>query len=110
MKANDLKRVRTNLLITIGIGAVFVAVVAYEWAAGFTEFPIGTPYGSIFFLITGVHVLHLLIGMLILGSLSIQVKRGTINADTSWKVHGGLTYWQFVDGVWVSVFIVLYLL
>jgi len=110
VNAGDMKALQTQLSITIGLGALFIGIVAYEWGAGFSEFPIGTPYGSMFFLITGVHVLHLFIGILILGSLIIQTKRGTITPDTTWKVHGGITYWQFVDGIWVTVFIVLYLL
>ncbi len=108
--AGDIKTLQTKLLITIGLGALFIGIVAYEWGAGFSEFPIGTPYGSMFYLITGVHVLHLFIGMVILGSLVIQAKKGTITANTTWKVHGGITYWQFVDSIWLTVFIVLYVL
>ncbi len=108
--AGDMKGLTTQLLITIGLGALFLVIVAYEWGAGFGEFPMNTPYGSMFFLITGTHVLHLFIGMLILGSLVIQARKGTITPDTTWKVHGGVTYWQFVDVVWLTVFTVLYLL
>ena len=108
--SGDMKQLRTQLLITIGLGATFIAIVAYEWNAAFVEFPMGTPYGSMFFLITGVHVLHLFIGMLVLGSLVIQTKRGAITSSTTWKVHGGVTYWQFVDVVWLTVFTVLYVL
>ena len=108
--AGDMKALQMNLLITIGLGAVFLSIVAFEWNAAFAEFPISTPYGSMFFLITGTHVLHLFIGMIILGSLWLQAKRGAITSNTNWKVHGGITYWQFVDVVWLFVFTVLYVL
>ncbi len=108
--AGDMKALQTQLLITMGLGTLFIGIVAYEWGAGFTEFPIGTPYGSLFFLITGVHVFHLFAGIMVLGSLVLQTKRGTITSETHWKVHGGITYWQFVDVVWLFVFTVMYVL
>ncbi len=101
---------RLGLLLTIGLGLLFLVVVGFEWSAGLAEFPPSTVYGSAFYLITGAHALHLLSGLLVLVSLYIQSSRGAIDDANLWKVEAGSLYWHFVDVVWLSVFATLYLL
>ncbi len=99
-----------NLLIASALGLIFLVIVGFEWSAGFAEFPASTPYGSVFYLITGTHALHLFTGILVLVPLAVQAARGRLNAETAWKLKGGVRYWHFVDGIWLTVFTVLYLL
>lgn len=101
---------RLGLLLTIGLGVLFLVVVGFEWSAGFSEFPPSTIYGSAFYLITGAHALHLFSGLLVLASLYIQSSRGAIDEANLWKVEAGSLYWHFVDVIWLSVFATLYLL
>lgn len=108
--AGDQVGLRAGLLLTIGLGILFLVIVGFEWSAGFEEFPTSTPYGSIFFLITGAHALHLVSGLLVLGSLYIQSKEGALDESTSWKTEAGAKYWHFVDVIWLTVFTTLYVL
>ncbi len=100
----------TNLVVASVLGLLFLGIVAVEWAAGFTEFPASTPYGSVFYLITGTHALHLFIGILVLVPLAVQASRDRLAGENSWRLRGGVRYWHFVDGIWLTVFTVLYLL
>lgn len=103
----DHLRVLRSLGIAIGLAIAFLVLVGIEWSAGFSEFPPSTPYGSVFYLITGTHALHLLSGAVVLGLLYLQGRRGTLDG---WKLRGGGMYWHFVDVVWLTVFTTLYLL
>jgi len=110
LERNDKGGIVSNLLVASALGLVFLVLVGIEWAAGFTEFPASTPYGSVFYLITGTHALHLFAGILVLIPLAVQAARGRLTTETGWKLRGGVRYWHFVDGIWLTVFTVLYLL
>lgn len=101
---------RTNLGVAIMLGIVFLVLVGVEWSTGLAEFPASTPYGSVFFLITGTHALHLFSGLLVLAALWVQSRRGALREATSWRLRAGIRYWHFVDAVWLTVFVTLYVL
>ncbi|MEJ7584201.1 MAG: cytochrome c oxidase subunit 3 [Acidimicrobiales bacterium] len=105
----DRSRAVRWLLATIGLGALFVANQALEY----TELPFSIStdaYGSIFYLMTGFHGLH------VLGGLGFMAAVITAIAGRSSQAHSGATvavcayYWHFVDVVWVAMFATLYLL
>ena len=107
------RRTTRYLLLTILGGLVFLSMQAYEWshfiAAGgrLDSNPWGvTQFSSYFFLITGFHGTHILIGVLILVITVLRFRRGKSSA-------GGVEltglYWHFVDLVWVFVFTFFYL-
>ncbi len=106
----DQKGLERNLLITMGLGLFFVLMVVYEWSVAFAHFPPSTPFGSIFFFRTGTHVLHLLSGIVILARVYLAARRGAYSAESHWGVTAGVLYWHFVDVVWLSVFLSLYVL
>jgi cytochrome c oxidase subunit 3 len=102
------------LLLTILGGAIFLSMQAYEWshfiAAGGRpdSNPWGVPqFGSYFFLITGFHGTHVLIGALVLVITALRFRRGKSSAA---GVELAGLYWHFVDLVWVFVFTFFYLL
>lgn len=107
LEHGDHRRARAWLGVAIGLAAAFLVLVGIEWAAGFTEFPASTPYGSVFYLITGTHALHLFSGAVVLAFLAIQAGKEKLD---SWKLGAGALYWHFVDVVWLTVFTTLYLL
>ena len=105
----QMAKFRRWLLITVALGALFLANQAREWSVA-TFSADSHPFGSAFFVITGFHGAHVLAGliaMLVMASLSSR--RG-------WATRGGgpaevlALYWHVVDGVWVVVFTVLFLL
>ncbi|MEI6349671.1 MAG: cytochrome c oxidase subunit 3 [Verrucomicrobiota bacterium] len=61
----------------------------------------------LYFVMTGLHALHVLIGVVMLGLLAVLLRRGTYVSNNT--VHNAGLYWHFVDMVWVFLFPLLYL-
>ena len=100
---------------TILLGIVFAALHLREWASligegwSLSANPMGgsTLVGATFFGITGLHLLHVISGVIAIGVITIGFNRG--RWDASYVETTGL-YWQFVDLVWMFVFPLVYLL
>jgi cytochrome c oxidase subunit III len=108
--AHDNRRLfMRNLAATIGLGLVFVVGVGLEWAEALAHFPPGTPYGSVFVLLIGLHAFHVITGLGILAIVLNLGRLGHFNADDHWYVEAGVKYWHFVDVAWVFIFPTLYL-
>ena len=100
---------------TILLGTAFAALHLREWFAMFHEGwspshnPLGgSPlFGAAFFGITGLHLLHVVCGVIAIGVVTLLYRRGRL--DASYIETTGL-YWHFVDLVWMFVFPLVYLL
>ncbi|HKN56516.1 MAG TPA: cytochrome c oxidase subunit 3 [Amycolatopsis sp.] len=104
----DVRRVRRLLALSFVMGLAFLIHQGFEYQD--LRFGIkDNAYGSLFYVITGLHGLHVLIGLCM--SLVVQAKAaaGRITAERhhTLKVFG--LYWHFVDVVWIFVFSSLYL-
>ena len=96
------------LAVTFVLGAIFVANQALEYAQ--LDFSISTDaYGSIFFLTTGFHGLHV-IGGLALMAVVASVVAGRSQAPVGPTVDVTAYYWHFVDVVWIALFLTLYVI
>ena len=100
-----------RLVLGLGLatlfGLVFLAVQAVEW----TEKPFGiasTPYSSLYFVITGFHMAHVVVGVAMLAMLTLWSALGYFNRIRYAHVHIGALYWHFVDAVWLAVFFTFY--
>src|SRR5699024_1474678 len=105
-RRGDEVRFRRHVAITIVIAATFMAGHIQEYVELMPEFTWNTnAYGSVFYTITGLHAVHLIIGMGVLGFLFVQSWRGryTDRLDRP-SVACGLLYWHFVDVVWIAVY------
>ena len=102
------RRSQKWLILTIALGVIFLALHGYEWsrliAEGIQPWSSGT-FGASFFGITGLHMLHVLAGVILLAAIVIGGRRFTTE-----DVEIGGLYWQFVDVVWLFVFVFLYVL
>jgi cytochrome c oxidase subunit III len=103
------------LLATIAGGALFVGLHLTEWmnliheehVTAFSN-PWGVPlFGATFFAITGLHMTHVIIGVIYLSIIAFAVARGKFNYEDV-EVSG--LYWHFVDLVWMFVFPLVYLM
>lgn len=100
---------------TIGLGLLFAGLHLHEWFGLFhegwslTSNPLGgsTMVGTTFFSITGLHLLHVISGVVAITVIAIGVARGRF--DAGYVETTGL-YWHFVDLVWMFVFPLVYLL
>lgn len=108
MAKGRLRTVRICLAITFVLGAAFLANQGREYQDlhfGLRD----NAYASLFYLITGLHGLHVLVGLLLNLVVQARAATGRLSAER----HGMLVvydlYWHFVDVVWIAVFSTLYL-
>jgi heme/copper-type cytochrome/quinol oxidase subunit 3 len=90
------------------LGVVFLVIQYFEWA----QKPFGlssTPYSSLYFVITGFHMAHVVVGVAMLAALTFWSAKGYFNRVRYAHVHIGALYWHFVDVVWLCVFFTFYL-
>jgi heme/copper-type cytochrome/quinol oxidase subunit 3 len=101
---------RGLLMATIALGVVFVIVQILEYRTHLRELrPTTDAYGSLFYVITSFHGLHVSVGLLMLGFVALLP---SLDPDRSphRPLHNVVLYWHFVDVVWILLFSLLYLL
>ncbi|MFS8900183.1 heme-copper oxidase subunit III [Synechococcus sp. H60.2] len=110
IQANNVKGLRLWFALTALLGAIFLAGQLYEYSH--LEFGLTTNlFASTFYVLTGFHGLHVAAGLLfILAVLWRSLKPGHYSAQRHFGVEAAEIYWHFVDGVWIVLFILLYLL
>jgi heme/copper-type cytochrome/quinol oxidase subunit 3 len=103
--------VKRFLFFTLVFGLAFLGVKAFEYSSEFLrgEFPSSGNFWSFYFLLTGIHALHILGGLVAIGLLWGRAVKGTLGP---FRHRVGLTgiYWSFVEVVWIFLFPLLYLL
>jgi cytochrome c oxidase subunit 3 len=98
-----------HLLLTIGLALVFLGNLAWEYAEA--PFSISShAYGSIFYLMTGFHGLHVIGGILLMLGVIGTVGGPTSPVPSGPPVEVAGYYWHFVDVVWVAMFLTIYVL
>jgi heme/copper-type cytochrome/quinol oxidase subunit 3 len=108
IRRGDVRGLRVALATSFVMGLAFVVNQALEY--GKLEFGLhDNAYASLFILITGLHGLHLIVGLLISVVVQVKAARGWFSADRHVTVSVFSLYWHFVDGVWIFVFASLYL-
>jgi cytochrome c oxidase subunit III len=113
------------LSITMLLGIIFLAIKAFEYHYKYVEHLIpfaGLPFEftgrerggmatffNLYFLMTGLHAAHMIIGVVMLLILIVLASRGGLLGERSIVVHNAGLYWHFVDLVWVFLFPFFYL-
>lgn len=96
-----------SLGVTIFLGLFFTAIQGLEYVTG--PFNISdSVYGSVFYMLTGFHGIHVLIGTLFLIVGLVRLIHYHFNSDHHFGFEAAAWYWHFVDVVWIFLFIVLY--
>ena len=113
------------LILTLLLGMVFLGVKAYEWNQKFVEHHIpgahfhfegaaeqgpAQLFFSLYFVMTGLHALHMVVGAGILSWLLYHAVRGRFTAEYMTPVDIAGLYWHFVDIIWIFLFPLLYLI
>ena len=97
------------LLLTFALGATFLGLQVREYMIiGFT--PQDTSVGAIFFSLTGLHGIHVFIGLVLLLLGMIRALAGRWSAERHTGLLGISVYWHFVDVVWIILYTVIYAL
>ncbi len=111
VKGNQ-RNLKIGLFFTALMGAAFLGGQAYEYSGLFGNHftPSASIFGSSFFTLTGFHGLHVTVGVIFLVICLLRSLRGDFTAKRHFAVQAAEMYWHFVDGVWVVVFSLVYLL
>jgi cytochrome c oxidase subunit 3 len=99
------------LAVTVGLGVVFVAGQVYEYYEFVVheEFALSSGvFASAFYGLTGLHGLHVTLGVVMLGILLVRALQGQFVEGRDTGVRTVALYWHFVDVVWVFLVAVLY--
>lgn len=114
LKMNDFKKHKIYMALTLLCATGFLAIKYFEYTAKFHHglFPATNTFLAIYFTLTGLHVLHIIGGMIVIGyffgSGSKMWKTEPEHFTNRIETVG--LYWHFVDLVWIFLFPVLYLL
>jgi cytochrome c oxidase subunit III len=119
------RRLMTFLVVTMFLGMAFLGVKAIEYTDHITHHLLPGPgfrypipaearpaeiFFSLYFTMTGLHALHMVIGLGILTTLLVLAKRGRFSEVYNTPVEISGLYWHFVDIVWIFLFPLLYLI
>ena len=128
VRAAQLGRRRTLVLflvLTLIFGGVFLGVKAYEWNEKFEQHHVPGPsfhlggvpqqghaqlFFSLYFAMTGLHALHMVVGVGIISWLIWLAHKGRFTAEYNTPVDIAGLYWHFVDIIWIFLFPLLYLI
>jgi cytochrome c oxidase subunit 3 len=104
---NNRKGLVWGLVLTIVLGVLFTACQAYEYAhAGFKY--AGHIYGATFFMATGFHGAHVIIGTAFLIVCLFRALAGHFKPTQHFGFEAAAWYWHFVDVVWLFLFMCIY--
>jgi cytochrome c oxidase subunit 3 len=112
------------LVVTMVLGTVFLGIKAVEYYHKFAEHHVpgatfqferehqrhAQIFFSLYFIMTGLHAIHMIIGIGVLLVMWIWAWRGRITADYAGPIEISGLYWHFVDIVWIFLFPLLYLI
>ena len=119
------KALVTFLLMTMALGLAFVLIkLMFEWHHDYLQglvpglaFTFGGPnpkavelFFCFYFLLTGVHALHMLVGIGVLSVLLVEAWKGLFGPERYNAIETAGLYWHFVDIIWIFLFPLLYLI
>ncbi len=107
MREGDRKGVLQGLALTVLLGATFTAVQAYEYSHAAFGFRDGI-YPSTFFMATGFHGAHVIIGTIFLIVCWFRAHAGHFKPEHHFGFEAAAWYWHFVDVVWLFLFVCIY--
>ena len=123
-QVNARKRLLGGLSLALVLGIAFLVLKGYEYHEHYLHHQVpgwnfhwmkSYPAQSeifflLYFLMTGVHAIHLTIGIVIVAGLLFQASRGRYSPEYHTPVEVGGLYWHFVDVIWIFLFPLLYLI
>ena len=113
MKANARGQVLLWLGLTVLLGLTFLFFQVEEYIHAYRDLnlTLGSGiYGSTFFMLTGFHGAHVLLGTIMLSVMWMRTARGHFTPDSHFGFEAAAWYWHFVDVVWLALFLFVYVL
>jgi nitric oxide reductase NorE protein len=107
-KHGDAKSAERKVLAAGACGLLFTVIKAYEWHHEAQYYSIHNEFLSHYYALTGVHMFHLLVGLIVLGVVVRELRDP--RRQRLGTVEQGALYWHMIDVIWVVIFAVLYLM
>jgi len=111
------------MLVTILLGLVFLVNKYFEWGVKFhhgiwpgsehmlTDFSQGEIlFFGLYFVMTGLHALHIIIGLIIIIVAAVRVQNGRVHENRAALLENAGLYWHLVDLIWIFLFPLFYLI
>ena len=111
LPAGQRARTIAFMWVTVLLGVVFLCVQGYEYYHAYADLNLKLSsgvYGSTFFMLTGFHGFHVLVGMLMLLFITLRLMKGHFTPERHFGFEGAAWYWHFVDVVWLGLYILVY--
>ncbi|PIE11756.1 MAG: cytochrome c oxidase subunit 3 [Rhodobacterales bacterium] len=105
---NNRQDTKWGLIIGVALGAIFTVLQAYEYSHAAFGLA-GNIYGANFFMATGFHGFHVIIGTIFLTICLIRLLKGHFTPDSHIGFEAAAWYWHFVDVVWLFLFMAVYI-
>lgn len=113
LKADNRKKLKIWLSATILLALVFLFFQAEEYVHAYRDLNLTLEsgiYGSTFFMLTGFHGVHVIIGTVMLIIMLIRIHKGHFSGDNHFGFEATSWYWHFVDVVWLGLFVFVYVI
>ena len=117
LQQGDRRGAKIGLLLTIVLGLLFTSIQAYEYRHILSEHLFFNPasqgaqlYGSSFFMATGFHGFHVIIGTIFLTVCLLRLIGGAFTPQKHFGFEAAAWYWHFVDVVWLFLFAFIYVI
>ena len=113
VKTNNYKNLKIALLFTIVLGLAFGVTQFFGWrelleAGIFFAGKTANPGGSFIYLLSGMHLIHIVSGLIYLGVIYSKSTKNAYNANSYGGVRNSALYWHFLDALWIYLFVFLY--
>ncbi len=110
-KKDNISTAKTMVLITTVFGVAFLVGQFFGWKqlVANSIYLVGNPSGSFLYIITGLHGLHIISAVVFLLIILNAVFKGKVHAGNMTKMEMCTTYWHFLGGLWLYLFIFLLL-
>jgi cytochrome c oxidase subunit 3 len=108
-KKDQFNALRISISITFVLGLIFLAMQFYGWIqlVEMNVYFVGNPSGSFVYVLSGLHGLHLVSGLVVLIFALVAAFKLRINAKELTQIKICATYWHFLDALWLYLFVFL---
>jgi cytochrome c oxidase subunit 3/cytochrome o ubiquinol oxidase subunit 3 len=113
LRKHNLRNCTLGLAATVLLGLIFLATTAVEWFHLIHDYGLTIRtnlFGTTFYSLVGLHASHVIVGLILLSIALVLSLRGLVTEKHEERLEVLSLYWHFVDGVWVVVFLVVYIL
>ena len=111
LKNENRKQLIRGLTMTVVLGVIFVIMQIQEYAHAYGALNLTLEsgvYGSTFYLVTGFHGFHVIVGALMLAAVLGRSMKGHFTEENHFAFEAAAWYWHFVDVVWLGLFVLVY--